>query len=85
MELEHPADGTEEYADGVRYVYSEPYGLEDAEELLVYSPRTPAESLPEDFLIWLRMPWGWEPEEDRTLGCWGIYNVSQGYGFTAFE
>ena len=85
MELEHPADGTEEYADGVRYVYSEPYGLENAEELLVYSPLTPAESLPEDFLIWLRMPWGWEPEEDRTLGCWGIYNVSQGYGFTAFE
>lgn len=85
MELEHPADGAEEYADGVRYVYSEPYGLEDAEELLLYAPRTPAEGLPENFLTWLRMPWSWEPDEDGNLGCWGIYNVSQGYGFAGFE
>ena len=85
MELEHPADGTEEYADGVRYVYSGPYGLEDAEELLVYSPRTPAADLPEDFLNWLRMPWSWEPDEAGALGCWGIYNAVQGCGFAGFE
>lgn len=85
MELDHPADGAEEYADGVRYVYSEPYGLEDAEELLLYSPQTPAEGISEDFLNWLRMPWSWEPDEAGALGCWGIYNVSQGYGFFAFE
>lgn len=85
MELEHPADGTEEYADGVRYVYSEPYGLEDAEEILIYSPRTPAADLPEDFLNWLRMPWSWEPDEAGALGCWGIYNAVQGCGFAGFE
>lgn len=85
MELDHPADGAEEYADGVRYVYSEPYGLEDAEELLLYSPRTPAADLPEDFLNWIRGPYGWSPTEEGTLGIWGIYSVSQGYGFAGFE
>lgn len=85
MELEHPADGAEEYADGVRYVYSGPYGLENAEELLIYLPDSPADSLPENFLNWIRGPYNWSPTEEGTLGIWGIYNVSQGYGFAGFE
>ena len=84
MELEHPADGTEEYADGVRYVNSEPYGLEDAGELLIYSPESPADRLPEDFLFWVQAPYNWTPTEVGTLGLWGIYNTGEGYGFVGF-
>lgn len=84
MELEHPADGAEEYADDVRYIYAGPYGLEEAEELLIYTPDSRAEDLPEDFLIWAKAPLGWTPTEEGTLGLWGIYNVSEGCGFVSY-
>ena len=84
IELEHPADNSEEFADGARYVYTGPYGLEEAEELLIYLPETPAEGLPEEFVHWIKGPYDWSPTDEGTLGIWGIYNVKEGLAFTMY-
>ena len=47
IELEQTPDEVE-YEDGFKYVYSEPYGLENADEFLVYLPGALVSSLPEE-------------------------------------
>lgn len=84
IELEHPADNAEEFADDARYVYTGPYGLEEAEELRIYLPDTPADSLPEGFVHWIQGPYDWTPTDEGTLGIWGIYNVKEELGFTVY-
>ena len=41
--------GTEEIIDGILYRYSDVYGLEDAEDILIYLPGAPLEKLPQEF------------------------------------
>lgn len=41
--------------DSVRYVTSQPYGLENAELLTLYMPGCPVDSLPEELLPWLHL------------------------------
>ncbi len=67
------------YEDGVRYICSEPYGLEDAQSLTVYCPGAPLAGLPEDFVFWLQA--FMDPGQAETLPYYGIYNPS---GKTAF-
>lgn len=43
---------TEEIIDEVKYVYSEPYGLENADELLIYAPGAPLSEIPEECMSW---------------------------------
>lgn len=38
--------GTEEIKDGIRYIYTDAYGLEDAEDILIYLPGAPLAELP---------------------------------------
>lgn len=69
--------------DGVRSIYSDPYGMEDGTQYLLYTPETKIEELPEDIITWYP---GWKfVDEDGnhpgTLSCYGIYNVKMGYGF----
>ena len=45
--------GTSEIIDGTRYVYSEPYGMDGAEEILFYLPGAPLEELPEAYRSWV--------------------------------
>lgn len=76
------AAGEEWIEEEIRYVASEPYGLDEGREFLLYLPQTPVEELDEDFLSW----WpDYYPEEERpqTLSCYGIYNMEMGYGFFA--
>ena len=66
--------------DGVRYVSSEPYGIEDGDEFILYLPDTPTDGLDEEFLSW--WPGRYMTEEQTgTLGMYGLYNVKMGYGF----
>lgn len=68
--------------DGIRYITSEPYGLEEGKEFLLYSPETPAEGLDEEFLTW----WpSWNVEDTGTLNCWGLLNQEMGYGFFTYS
>lgn len=47
------AAGTDEIADGFHYYYTDPYGLKDAEEILIYLPGAPLDQMTEDFLSWV--------------------------------
>ncbi len=84
LELEHPADGTEEFADGVCYIYSEPYGLEGTKAMTVYLPDTPVEGLSEDVLWAARGPYDWQATDEGTLGLTILYNEPQGSGFARY-
>lgn len=84
LELEHPGDESEEYADGRRCIYTSPYGLENAEEILIYLPDTPVDGLSEDVLWAARGPYNWKPTAEGTLGLTILYNVSQGHGFAEY-
>lgn len=84
LELDHRADGTEEFADDVRYIYSEPYGLEGTETMTVYLPDTPAEGLSEDVLWAARGPYDWQATAEGTLGLTILYNEAQDHGFAQY-
>jgi predicted small lipoprotein YifL len=68
--------------DGVRYVAGGPYGLENADEILVYLPGSQMSKLPWDFVTWVSMPSAWG-SDDRPLllpFC-GLYNVADQEGW----
>lgn len=77
MENENP--GKVEYEDGVRYIYDEAYGLNDANDFLVYCPGIPIEKLPEDFLIWANT--FVDTETTEILPSYGIYCETTENGF----
>lgn len=71
------------YADGIRYIITEPYGFESADEFMLYCPGADITSLPEGFTVWLNafMNIG----STATLPVYGIYNVSGEAGFIEYE
>lgn len=78
LELEG-VPGEEYYEDGVRYIWSAPYGLDDAGEILVYLPGAPVAELPEEFVLWVNMSLRGETE----LPFCGLYNVNGTQGFSS--
>ena len=82
MELEYlnvETEGDPYIENEVLYVPSEPYGLDNADEFLIYMPGAVLSELPEDFLNW-----SFISTEIRTTipsGVYGIYNVSGQEGF----
>lgn len=73
--------GTEEFADGMKYVYTEPYGLEDADEILIYLPGSPISKLPEPYMEWVRN--AIINENETVLPFYGLYNKKLEYGFSS--
>lgn len=73
--------GTEEIIDGVKYVYSEPYGLENAGEILFYTKGAPVSELPEGYLSWVQYNY----DLGATLPFYGLYNVQAEDGFAGQE
>ncbi len=71
--------------DGIRYIASDPYGLEDGKEFLLYTPETPVEGLSEEFLSWWPNRYTQSEAPLETLSCYGIYNQKMGYGFFTSE
>ena len=76
--------GTKEIIDGVRYEYSEVYGLEKAEDIIFYLPGTKTKNLPEEYLSWVRDAlYDYKTEkESKKLDFIGLYNEKQGEGFS---
>ena len=74
--------GTEELRDGIHILYSEPYGLDDAEELLFYLPGAPVSELPEEYQGWMT---GYGDSIGAQLPFYGLYNVNAGQGFSSHE
>ena len=75
--------GEEYYENGQRFIYSDPYGFDSADEFLIYTPGAPMADLPEGFKNWLLA--FMNPNEAQTLPCYGIYNVGGEEGFVGFE
>ena len=82
------------YADNVRYIYSGPYGLDDAEgeplepgaKFILYSPQAQGHA-PGTELYGAYDFWTWWPNRsyftgpEDTLGCWGLNSLETGRGF----
>ncbi|MDO5344347.1 MAG: lysozyme inhibitor LprI family protein [Lachnospiraceae bacterium] len=85
LELEQEREnGTSEIVNNVRYVYSDPYGLNDAENVLFYLPGAPLEELPEAFLRWVGY-FDLSAAEETELPFAGLYNEAMEQGFSSYE
>ena len=87
ISYDHPV-GTEEIKDGIRYIYSEAYGLDNPKEILIYIPGMPIEELPEGYLSWVRTNWAMDFEftsNNTTLPFYGLYNVNSEQGFSSYN
>lgn len=76
--------GTEEVKDGALYYYSEAYGLENAENILIYLPGAPLAELPQGFRNWV----GYHDlayTEDTELPFYGLYNEADQCGFSGYD
>lgn len=67
--------------EGIKYIATTPYGLEDSEEFWLYLPDTPVEVLPEDAITW--WPYFFYAAENcpDTISCYGLMNKESGYTF----
>ena len=69
--------------DQIRYVTAPPYGLENAETVMIYETGTPIEKLPEGFMSWSHMQ---EVDPDaKTLPYYGIWNETDDAGFVSID
>ena len=78
------AEGEEWIEDGIRYISSGPYGLEEGKEFLLYTPQTPVKNLTEEFIQWGYGSVGLDSSR-KTLECYGLYNTKMGYGFFSYN
>ncbi len=67
--------------DGVRYIYSEPYGMDDGEIFLIYLPGTPMSEVAEGFQNWL---YPRPTSAELSADICGIYNVNGQQGFVGY-
>ncbi len=79
--------GTEEILDEVLYVYSDAYGLQGTDEILIYLPESPVEELPEGFMNWVRNSYYYEMEGGvmTKLPSYGLYNEAEECGFSSYN
>ncbi|MCI5901813.1 MAG: hypothetical protein MRZ74_04750 [Blautia sp.] len=75
--------GTVYYENGIKYIVSEPYGFENADEFLIYLPGCPLEKTAEDFLMWSFI--SSQIRSTIPAGVYGIYNVGGMEGFMGEE
>lgn len=75
--------GSEEIIDGIKYIYSEPYGLDDAKEIYIYTTQAPLKELPEGFRSWVGYM-DLSDAKDEYLPFYGLYNVETESGFSSY-
>lgn len=80
-------EGEEWIEDDMLYIAARPYGLEDGEEFLFYTPGVPLEEIPEEFLSWWMGRGSYQEDEGsrQTLPCYGLFNIATGEGFLQYE
>ena len=83
--------GEEEILDGVRYVYTEPYGLEDGRDFYFYLPGTPVADINQETISWAMMNCSLEYDPDteqpkeQELPFYMFENANKHYGFVGYE
>ncbi len=74
--------GSERIEDGVRIFTTDPYGLDNADEFLLYLPGRATADLPAEFIDWISFPNVWSVDDiPETLPFYGLYNVGGLEGF----
>lgn len=71
--------GADYIVDNVKYIYSDPYGFDDADEFLIYLPGCPLSKTASEFL-----PWSFIDTSENIFipdDTYGIYNVGGMQGF----
>ena len=68
--------------DGVCYIPTEPFGLENTQELRLFAPETSVAGLPEELLNW--WPGRWEETRPETLGSWCLWNEAEQLAFFSY-
>lgn len=76
--------GREEIKDGILYTYTDVYGLDGTEEILVHLPGTPLETLSEEVRSWIGY-YGLSVVTDKELSFYVLENEAQGYGFKGYD
>ena len=84
LTTDEPA-GKEWIDDQIRYIASDPFGMEEGENFILYLPETPVAEVPEEFLIWWPYRYEHQMEPMSELSCYGILNVTTNYGFFYIE
>ncbi len=74
---------TTEIIDEILYYYTTPYGLDGAEEVLIYLPGAPTSELPEEYMNWVRNDMA-EPDAQE-LPFYGLYNITEQNGFSSYD
>lgn len=85
ISYENPV-GEEACKDGVRYIYSEAYGLDQADTLTFYLPGTKRENLSEDCLSWVSQAMvdeNWNPVDVLNFVC--LYNPAEEEAFYSYN
>ena len=84
IKLDNKPETEEETEDGMRFVYTEPYGINDAKDFYIYLPGSARKDLPEGFNSWMSYNdevW----DKDNKLKCYGFYNENTQDGFSSYE
>lgn len=76
--------GKEEIKDGMRYCYSTVYGLDEAEDILIYLPGAPLAELPEEFRSWVGY-YDLSNTTDTELPFFALNNEIWQYGFSSYD
>lgn len=74
-------DGKEELADGMKFIYSTPYGLADAQDIYIYVKGAPVDKLPQEYQDWVMFPL----DGAKTLPFYGLYNEKEQLGFYSWD
>ena len=73
--------GKESIDDDMRFVTTDPYGISEGDELLVYLPGTPVSVLNEDQRMWAHLLGDEAPE---ALENWFLYSAANESGFVGY-
>lgn len=77
-------EGTEEITDGMRYIYSYAYGLNDTDEILIYLPGAPLAELSEEFRSWVGY-YDLSSTGETELPFYALHNEPCEYGFYSYD
>ena len=66
--------------DGMRYCYVEPYGMENTNEFLIYTPGMAVDDMSKEFMAWA-WTYGLSSGETMPEGWYGILNTGSGNAF----
>lgn len=76
--------GKEEIKDGMLYCYTDVYGLDGAEDILIYLPGAPLAELPEEFRSWIGY-YDLSSIAETELPFYALNNEAQEYGFSSYD